>query len=129
YGDVREAFDMAMSSIRAGEACRSYQEKVCELFESQGHPTQRTSDTVQEGYVHGLGHGVGLAVHEAPRLGGPPSNTQKLEPGMVITVEPGLYYPSRGMGVRIEDLVLVRSDGSFENLTPAPYDLEIETRG
>ena len=63
--------------------------------------------------MHGLGHGVGLAVHEAPRLGGPPSNTQTLEPGMVITVEPGLYYPSRGLGVRIEDLVLVRADGTL----------------
>ena len=55
--------------------------------------------------MHGLGHGVGLAVHEAPRLGGPPSNADRLERGMVITVEPGLYYPSRGLGVRIEDLV------------------------
>ncbi len=44
---------------------------------------------------------------------------------MVITVEPGLYYPSRDLGVRIEDLVLVREDGSFENLTPAAYDLEV----
>jgi len=79
--------------------------------------------------VHGLGHGVGLAVHEAPRLGGPPSNTQTLAPGMVITIEPGLYYPSKGMGVRIEDLVLVRADGTFENLTLLPYELEIETRG
>jgi Xaa-Pro aminopeptidase len=67
-------------------------------------------------------------VHEAPRLGGPPSNTQTLVPGMVITVEPGLYYPSKGMGVRIEDLVLVRDDGSFENLTPLPYDWVIEPR-
>ena len=79
--------------------------------------------------MHGLGHGVGLAVHEAPRLGGPPSNTQALEPGMVITVEPGLYYPSRGLGVRIEDLVLVREDGRMENLTPARYELIVEPRG
>jgi len=70
---------------------------------------------------------VGLAVHEAPRLGGPPSNTQVLEPGMVITVEPGLYYPSKALGVRIEDLVLVREDGSFENLTPAGYALEVRS--
>jgi Xaa-Pro aminopeptidase len=125
YDDVHDAFRLAMDRLRVGEACRSYQEKVCELFEQRGHATPRTNETAQEGYVHGLGHGVGLAVHEAPRLGGPPSNTQVLEPGMVITVEPGLYYPSRDLGVRIEDLVLVREDGRFENLTPAPYDLEI----
>jgi Xaa-Pro aminopeptidase len=125
YGDVHDAFRLAMDQLKVGEACRSYQERVCELFEQRGHTTPRTNDTAQEGYVHGLGHGVGLQVHEAPRLGGPPSNTQVLEPGMVITVEPGLYYPSRDLGVRIEDLVLVREDGSFENLTPASYELEI----
>ena len=125
YGDVHDAFRLAMDKLQVGEACRSYQERVCELFEQRGHATPRTNETAQEGYVHGLGHGVGLAVHEAPRLGGPPSNTQVLEPGMVITVEPGLYYPSRDLGVRIEDLVLVREDGTFENLTPAPYDLEV----
>lgn len=125
YGDVHDAFRLAMDGLKVGESCRSYQERVCELFEQRGHATPRTDETAQEGYVHGLGHGVGLAVHEAPRLGGPPSNTQVLEPGMVITVEPGLYYPSKALGVRIEDLVLVREDGSFENLTPAGYDLEV----
>ncbi len=128
YGDVHDAFRTAMDQLAVGAPCRSYQERVCELFERRGHSTLRTNETTQEGYVHGLGHGVGLAVHEAPRLGGPPSNTQTLEPGMVITVEPGLYYPSRGLGVRIEDLVLVRDDGTFENLTPAPYELVVETR-
>jgi Xaa-Pro aminopeptidase len=128
YGDCDEAFRTAMTTLKVGEPCRSYQERVCDLYEKRGHPTLRTSDRAEEGYVHGLGHGVGLAVHEAPSLGGPPSNVQTLAPGMVITVEPGLYYPSKGLGVRIEDLVLVKSDGSFENLTPAPYDLEIEPR-
>jgi Xaa-Pro aminopeptidase len=125
YADVHDAFRLAMDQLKVGEVCRSYQERVCELFEQRGHATPRTNETAQEGYVHGLGHGVGLAVHEAPRLGGPPSNTQVLEPGMVITVEPGLYYPSKDLGVRIEDLVLVREDGSFENLTPAGYELEV----
>jgi Xaa-Pro aminopeptidase len=129
YGDVHDAFRLAMESLRVGEPCRALQERVCELFEQRGHATMRTNEGTQEGYVHGLGHGVGLAVHEAPRLGGPPSNTQRLEPGMVITIEPGLYYPSRDLGVRIEDLVLVRPDGSFENLTPVPYELEVLPAG
>ncbi len=129
YDDVHHAFRVGMENVKLGAPCRSLQERVCEAFEQRGHATQRTQDGLEEGYVHGLGHGVGLAVHEAPRLGGPPSNTATLEPNMVITVEPGLYYPSRGLGVRIEDLVLVGADGAPENLTPAPYDLEIEPRG
>jgi Xaa-Pro aminopeptidase len=125
YDDVKRAFDVGMEAVRAGASCRDSQEKVCDVFEQRGHATLRTNEGAQEGYVHGLGHGVGLSVHEAPRLGGPPSNTQLFEPGMVVTVEPGLYYPSRDMGVRIEDLVVVGPDGVIENLTPLPYQLEI----
>ena len=128
YGQCREAFDAAMSRMRGGEACRGYQELVCDVFERQGHATVRTDQAVEEGYVHGLGQGVGLAIHEGPRLGGPPTNTALLEPGHVVSVEPGLYYPSRGLGVRIEDLVVMRADGGYDNYTPATYDLEIEPR-
>jgi Xaa-Pro aminopeptidase len=129
YRDVHDAFRLAMDRLALGVPCRALQEQVCELFEQRGHATNRTREGTEEGYVHGLGHGVGLAVHEAPRLGGPPSNTDTLQGGMVVTVEPGLYYPSRGLGVRIEDLVVIHSDGTVENLTPAPYDLEIEPAG
>ena len=125
YSECREAFEAAMARVRGGESCRGVQELVCDVFERQGHATVRANQGVEEGYVHGLGHGVGLAVHEGPRLGGPPTNTATLEPGHVVSVEPGLYYPSRGLGVRIEDLVAVRADGGIENLTPAPYELEI----
>jgi len=128
YAQCREAFDAAMARVRGGVPCRDLQELVCEVFERQGHPTLRTDQAAQEGYVHGLGHGVGLAVHEGPRLGGPATNTARLEPGHVVSVEPGLYYPSRGLGVRIEDLVAIRPDGSVENLTPAPYELEVPIR-
>ncbi|HEV2105651.1 MAG TPA: Xaa-Pro peptidase family protein [Candidatus Eisenbacteria bacterium] len=126
YAQCREAFDAAMARVTPGEPCRGLQELVCDVFEKQGHTTVRQNQAVEEGYVHGLGHGVGLAVHEGPRLGGPPNNTAVLEPGHVVSVEPGLYYPSRGLGVRIEDLVAVGPDGRVENLTPAPYELEIE---
>lgn len=128
YADCRAAFDAAMRDMKGGTRCRDYQELVCDVFEKQGHPTVRTNQGTEEGYVHSLGHGVGLAVHEGPRLGGPPTNTALLEPGHVVSVEPGLYYPARGLGVRIEDLVAVRPDGSIENLTPAPYELEIPIR-
>lgn len=71
-------------------------------------------------YGHGLGHGVGLQVHEAPVLR--PESTDILEPGNVVTVEPGLYLPDEGIGVRIEDLVLVTEDGR-ERLTQLPKEL------
>ena len=70
-------------------------------------------------FGHGLGHGVGLDVHEGPRLGTRSDAT--LEPGMVVTVEPGIYLPGQG-GVRIEDLVIVTEDGC-ERLTPYPKHL------
>ena len=128
WDEVYGAFRLAMDTLKVGQPCRDYQEATCAYFEARGHATLRTSQTTTEGYCHGLGHGIGLAVHEAPRLGGPPSNLQKLEPGMVVTIEPGLYYPSKGMGVRIEDSVVMTADGGYEDLTVAPYDLEIEPR-
>jgi Xaa-Pro aminopeptidase len=129
YADTHDAFRAAMSALKVGEPCRSFQELTCDLYESRGHLTGRSKPGTEQGYVHGLGHGVGLSVHEGPRLGGPPSNVQPLEPRMIVSVEPGLYYPEQGMGVRIEDLVHVRPDGSIENMTPAPYELEIQPRG
>jgi Xaa-Pro aminopeptidase len=128
YDDTHDAFRAGLGALRLGERCRACQDAVCDLYERRGHETRRTNDAVSEGYVHNLGHGVGLSVHETPLLGGAPANPQVLEAGMVVTVEPGLYYPSRGMGVRIEDLVVMRADGTWENLTPFPYDLEIEPR-
>jgi Xaa-Pro aminopeptidase len=70
-----------------------------------------------EGFFHGTGHGVGLEIHEAPRVG---KTGELLKPGHVITVEPGLYYPGIG-GVRIEDMLYITNTG-FENLTTFPKD-------
>ena len=127
YAQCREAFDAAMAATRVGTLCRSLQDLTCDVFERQGHATLRSQAGTEEGYVHSLGHGVGLAVHEGPRLGGGETNTALLAPGHVVSIEPGLYYPSKGMGCRIEDLVVMTPDGGFENLTPFPYDLEVGT--
>lgn len=125
HGVVREALDRSIEALQSGASGRSYQEKVCDFFESRGHRTIRQDERLEEGYVHGLGHGIGLEVHERPYLGGSATNKDRIEPGSVFTIEPGLYYPSRGIGVRLEDVVTVHPDGRVENLTHVPYELEI----
>jgi Xaa-Pro aminopeptidase len=129
YAHTLEAFTAAKAALTPGQPCRAFQDLACDVLEKHGHVTRRVNEATQEGYVHNLGHGVGLSVHDPPLLGGPPTNVVALEPGMVVTVEPGLYYPERGMGCRIEDLVYIRPDGTVEDLTAFPYGLEIEPRG
>jgi len=125
HRDVMEAVSKTTAALKVGASCQGLHELACDVFEALGHPTIRSDPDAADGYCHQLGHGVGLAVHEEPRLGGSASSGQSLEPGMVFTMEPGLYYPSRELGVRIEDLYYVAPDGTVQNLTPAPYDLEV----
>jgi Xaa-Pro aminopeptidase len=119
----KEALDRAVSEIRPGVTGRSIFEGTCEIFEAAGYTTQRTKEEgkpLEEGFIHSLGHGVGLEVHEEPSLG--MLGTDELVPGDVVSVEPGLYRPEFG-GCRLEDLVLVTDDGC-ENLTDFSYELE-----
>ncbi len=125
FETVREAHLRSLESFAVGRLARTYQDAVCDFFESKGHRTIRQDDKTVEGYVHSLGHGLGLELHERPRFAGQPNNTDVILPGTVFTVEPGLYYPSRGMGVRLEDVLVAREDGTFENLTDFPYDIEV----
>src|SRR5215208_6536707 len=118
-----EALDRAKQAIRPGANAREPFEAVCDLFHESGFPTQLSKEagsTLEEGFNHSLGHGVGLQVHEAPSLGRP--RGYELVPGDVLAVEPGLYRPEVG-GVRLEDLVRVTEKGS-ETLTRYPYALE-----
>ena len=119
----KQALDTAIAEIRAGADCRSIFDGTCDIFEAAGEPTQRTKqpgEALADGFFHGLGHGVGLEVHEAPGMGRLAS--KKLVAGDVVTVEPGLYRAGYG-GVRLEDIVLVTENGA-EVLTDYPYDLE-----
>lgn len=123
WTQVKEIFDRAMAAIAVGVACQDLQAMTLDYFESKGHPTSRTHPGGYEGYVHSLGHGVGLDIHEEPRLNIAAGNTTRLQPGHVVSVEPGLYYPEKGFGIRIEDTVAFKEDGTLVNLTSFPYDL------
>jgi Xaa-Pro aminopeptidase len=106
-----------MRALRPGELCRTYQALTCDLLEARGHPTLRTDPKTTNGYVHSVAHGLGLAVHEGPRFADVKGNAARLDPGVVITVEPGVYYPERGYGVRIEDSVWLNPETlKFETL-------------
>jgi Xaa-Pro aminopeptidase len=119
---VYDALQRSFESVKAGVAGRDVFTEVCELFQDAGYPTQlskQPGEVLSSGFYHGLGHGVGLEVHEQPWLGRAPGS---LVAGDVVTLEPGLYRHGYG-GCRLEDLALVTEDGC-ENLTDFPYDLQ-----
>jgi Xaa-Pro aminopeptidase len=125
HATVERALDSALSAIRPGVVGSSVDALVCALFEAAGHPTTRSPAGVDPAsvarYIHGLGHGVGLAVHEEPGLGR--GGHEELRPGDVVTVEPGLYRVGFG-GVRLEDIVLVTEHGC-ENLNRLDRSLSV----
>jgi Xaa-Pro aminopeptidase len=115
--EARECYELVRSAQEAALAATLPGADVREVDRAARAPIERAGRGEQFG--HGLGHGVGLDVHEAPRIA--PSATGRLEAGNVVTIEPGVYVPER-FGVRIEDLVLV-SEGAPQVLTSIPKDL------
>ncbi|HEV7919923.1 MAG TPA: Xaa-Pro peptidase family protein [Thermoanaerobaculia bacterium] len=123
HAHVLEAFLLARDAMRPGTPAATYQHLVCDFFERRGYPTIRSHPATDEGYVHGLGHGVGLEIHEKPSFSILPSNADRIETGDIITIEPGLYFPERELGVRIEDTFVVAA-GGVETLCRGSYGLE-----
>jgi Xaa-Pro aminopeptidase len=123
---VREALVRALDATRPGVVGKDLQRLVCDLFRDNGYPSLTyPAATIAAAkpfeYTHGLGHGVGYDVHEAPGAG--EAGHETLMPGDTLTIEPGLY--ARGVGgCRIEDLVILTEDG-IENLNEMPYDLVV----
>jgi len=99
YRIVAQAQQVVLESIRPGLKCAAVDKIARDIITAHGYGQY---------FGHGLGHGVGLAIHEEPRLS--PSDDTFLEPGMIVTVEPGIYIPNVG-GVRIEDMILITADG------------------
>lgn len=120
HAHCRAALGIAYESIKPGasDAFRN----VTDYFHSHGFPTQvhHHNGTLREGFMHALGHGVGLEVHESPSMG---RRSDSLRVGDVVAVEPGLYFEGLG-GVRLEDTVLVTEEGCQHFTDPYPYDLE-----
>jgi Xaa-Pro aminopeptidase len=120
YDTVLRGQTIALRKIRANAPTANVHRAVQEFFEQQGYKTSRRNGHM-EGFFHSTGHGLGLEIHEPPRMG--VNSTGTLKPGHVVTVEPGLYYPEIG-GVRLEDVALVTTNGA-RNLTRFEKVLEI----
>ncbi|MCI0527453.1 MAG: Xaa-Pro peptidase family protein [Nitrospira sp.] len=119
YDTVHKAQEVAIKMIHDGSPGREIHERVCQVFKQAGFETGVVGGRMQ-GFFHGTGHGVGLDIHEPPRIS---RSDYVLKSGHVVTVEPGLYYPGAG-AVRIEDMVWV-TDGGCINLTKYPKQLEV----
>ena len=120
YATVHDSQMAALKAMGPGVNSRSVHQVVQAVFKEAGYKTERKNGSWQ-GFFHGTGHGLGLEIHEAPRMGA--TSEGDLKVGQVITVEPGLYYPGIG-GVRLEDVALVTEKG-VRNLTRIEKVLEV----
>ncbi|MFP4344012.1 MAG: M24 family metallopeptidase [Anaerolineales bacterium] len=125
HSETRDCLQMLIAEVMPGRETGDYQRRTCSFYEQRGHPTICDDPRTLEGYVHGVGHGLGLKLHEAPSFRDTPDNRYRLQPGHVFTLEPGLYYPEAGMGCRLEDVIWIDNEGEVHNLTACPYDLVI----
>jgi Xaa-Pro aminopeptidase len=126
YDDVKGCIEKIINAYEVGASVRKYQRMAFDFFESRGHPTIGSDTTATSGFVHGLGHGIGLAVHEEPFFTDQPSNLNIIQPGHIFTCEPGLYYPEKGFGVRIEDVIYIDPSCKVHDLTDYPKELVVK---
>ena len=127
YEQVMQAFDIAVEAYGLNKPAHLMQEAVQDHFERLGHASSRSDSKAMNGYMHSLGHGVGIDIHEKPSISHL-ARKDIFEIGNVLTIEPGLYYPERGYGVRVEDLFIIDEKGELISLTPFRKDLVIPLR-
>jgi len=128
YEQVKSVYRQVVSELTVDRNAAAFQERTCELFEGMGHKTTRQDPQVESGYVHSLGHGVGLNIHEKPWFSRKEDPSNALVPGSVFTIEPGLYYPDKGMGVRLEDTYYVTPQGEFKRFVDYPMELVLKMK-
>jgi Xaa-Pro aminopeptidase len=121
YDAVVRGQKTAFQMVRSGASTSDIHKTVLRFFTKEGYKTGR-NDGHMQGFFHGTGHGLGLDIHESPRMG--PNSIGTLKSGHVVTVEPGLYYPEIGGGVRLEDVALVTANHP-RNLTQFERVLEV----
>lgn len=129
YNQVKTAFDTAVNTYaEPGQPTHTMQDAVLDYFEANGHPTRRSHPGSSIGYSHSLGHGVGLNIHERPSI----SHREPddiFQQGNFITIEPGLYYPDKGIGMRIEDSFIIDDEGKLISITTFHKDLVLPLKG
>jgi Xaa-Pro aminopeptidase len=128
YEQVYDVYHSVVNELKPGELFSRYQGLTCALFEKNGHQTISTNPASEQGYVHSIGHGLGLNVHEMPFSGMSASARETLEPGSVFTIEPGLYYPDKGIGVRLEDTYWMGQNGKSNRFVDYPMDLVLPVK-
>ena len=128
HQQVLEVHQKIIKALKPNSPLKDYQTLTCELFTEMGHNTVADQYNLTEGYVHSVSHGLGLDIHESPFSGISATERDILLPGVVFSVEPGLYYPSKGTGVRIEDSVFLNPEGKFEILADYDYELVLPVR-
>ena len=127
YEDVKKVYDTVVSELKVNTLGSIYQHRACEIFADMGHPTVEQDPQTVNGYNHSLGHGIGINIHEKPFMFAMAKD--RLVKGSTFTIEPGLYYPDKGMGVRIEDSFCVTSEGRFECMAPYSHDMVLKVKG
>ena len=122
YEATKEAFDKSLEVLEegAGVKCCEIHNSVCDVYEKHGFDTIRDGN-IEEGFLHSTGHGIGLSLHEPPRIAG---NEDILKEGYAVTIEPGLYKKNIG-AVRFEDMIIVRKDG-YENVNDFDYSMSLD---
>ena len=128
YDEVKTVYDRLREEFDLNAPLKDYQRRLCEWFEESGHQTPLHTNAPVQGYVHSFAHGVGLNIHERPWSGLTATDDNILKPGVVFTSEPGLYYPEKGLGVRIEDTYWVNPQGKIEILAEYPYDFVLKMK-
>ncbi len=115
---VEEALIQALDEVGDGTTTDEVHGKACDVLEERGFDTLRKDKDIEEGFLHSTGHGVGLDLHESPRIA---ENGEQIQKGMVMTIEPGLYIKDVG-GVRLEDMIVVEESG-YRNLNSMSYEM------